>query len=103
MKPVYISIDQEKTGRRIKALMKEKNLSVRDMQEACGFERPQAVYKWLGGKTLPSIESLVIIAALFHVSIDGILVKCGDAAFLFKKFFREIIEHGSLFYGRPAF
>lgn len=85
MKPLYISIDQEETGKRIKTLMKKNKYSVRDMQEACGFERPQAVYKWLSGKTLPSIESLVILAALFHVSIDGILVKCGDVAFFYNE------------------
>ena len=81
MKPVYITILQEETGRKIKMLMKEQNLKVRDIQEACGFEQPQAIYKWLSGKSLPSIENMVILAEVLSTPIDSILVISGDADF----------------------
>ena len=79
---VNVSILQEETGKRIKELMKKNNLKVRDLQEACGFEQPQAVYKWLSGQCLPSVDNLVILSYILHTKIDGILVTGGDAAFL---------------------
>lgn len=45
MKPVYLSILQKETGTRIKTLLKEKGYTVKDIQEAMGFEYPQAIYK----------------------------------------------------------
>lgn len=40
MKPVYLSILQKETGTRIKTLLKEKGYTVKDIQEAMGFEYP---------------------------------------------------------------
>ena len=82
MKPLYVSIEQEKTGKRIAALMLQKGYTVRDIQEAMGFANPQAVYKWLAGKSLPSIDNLVILSMVLHTSIENILVLDEDVLFL---------------------
>lgn len=79
MTPIYIMIDQEETGRNIRQLMLREGLKVRDIQEACGFEQPQAVYKWIHGQSLPSIDNLLILAKLFGSPVEGILVTDGDA------------------------
>ena len=42
----YPSIDLVKTGDNITKLMKEKKIKVSDLQEAFGFEYPQAIFKW---------------------------------------------------------
>ncbi len=81
MRPVYITVLQEETGKRIKKLMDDKCLNVRDIQTACGFEAPQAVYKWINGQSLPSIENMVILSVVLETPIDGILVRSGDASF----------------------
>ena len=78
MKTVYISISQEKTGRRIRQMTAEKGYSVKDIQEALGFEKPQAVYKWMSGKSLPSLDNLVILSRILNTTIDSILVIDGD-------------------------
>ena len=52
MEPVYLSIQQEATGKRMKTMIRDRGYSVKDIQEAMGFENPQAVYKWLSGKSL---------------------------------------------------
>ena len=58
-------------------------LSVRDIQRVFGFATPQAIYKWLHGASLPTIDNLVILAAILHVTLDEIIVfenvpaKCG--------------------------
>lgn len=74
MEPVDIHISRSATCRNINRLMEESGCGVHDLQEACGFEQPQAVYKWLKGQSLPSIDSLVILAKLFHAQLDDILI-----------------------------
>lgn len=52
--------------------------TVKDIQGAMGFENPQAVYKWLSGRSLPSIDNFIILSRLLHTSIEDILVIDGD-------------------------
>ncbi len=111
MTPIYIMIDQEETGRNILDLMHRQGLKVRDIQEACGFEQPQAVYKWIHGQSLPSIDNLLILAKLFGSTVEGILATSGDA---FPHFNKELeapmeeinyyqLDHLSLFYDMYMF
>ena len=78
MKPMYLSIQQKETGRQIKKLLVEKGYTVKDVQSAMGFENPQAIYKWISGKSLPSLDNLVILSRLLYASIEDILVVDGD-------------------------
>ena len=77
MEPVYVSIQQDETGNRIKELIDSNGYSVRDIQEFMGFDNPQAVYKWLKGKSMPSLDNLLILSKVLHTSIDDILVYTG--------------------------
>ena len=47
---------------------------MRDLQDIFGFGTPQAIYKWQRGDTLPTVDNLAVLAALFGVKIDDILV-----------------------------
>ena len=78
MQPMYVSIQQKETGNRIKSLLKQNGYTVKDIQGAMGFENPQAVYKWLSGRSLPSIDNFIILSRLLHTSIEDILVIDGD-------------------------
>ena len=73
MRPMYLSIRQEATGKRIKELLRDNGYSVKDIQEVMGFENPQAVYKWLSGKSLPSLDNLNRLHNFFQG--DKIFVK----------------------------
>lgn len=65
------------TGHKIAKLKDEKRLSITDLKSLLGFDSPQAIYKWLRGSTLPSIDNLVSLSVIFEVPIDSILVlKC---------------------------
>lgn len=55
-------------------MLKTNGYTVKDVQEVMGFENPQAVYKWLSGKSLPSLENLLILSKLLNISIENILV-----------------------------
>ncbi len=67
-------IDMTGTGQNIVKLRKAAGVSVKDLQEVFGFATPQAIYKWQHGTTLPTIDNLVILAAVLGVRIDDILV-----------------------------
>ncbi len=71
-------IDLRATGRNIKALRQAAGLSVRDLQTVLGFTNPQAIYKWQNGDSLPTIDNLVILAAVLGVTVDEILVVDGE-------------------------
>ena len=66
MEPMYLSIQPKKTGERIRKLLLEKGYTIREIQGAFGFENPQAIYKWLSGKSLPSIDNFIILSRLLH-------------------------------------
>ena len=68
------TIDMVKTGENIIRLRKARGLTVKDLQTVFGFETPQAIYKWQHGTALPSVDNLVILAALLEVPVDEILV-----------------------------
>ncbi len=78
MQPIYVSIQPQATGQRIHTLLDESGYTVKDIQEAMGFANPQAVYKWLSGKSLPSLDNLVILSLVLHTDIEDILVTDGD-------------------------
>ena len=67
-------IDMVKTGQNIARLRKQAGLSVRDLQDIFGFATPQAIYKWQQGAALPTIDNLVVLAAVLQVCLDDILV-----------------------------
>ena len=68
------AIDMIAPGRNILRLREEAGLTVRDLQEIFGFTTPQAIYKWQHGTALPTIDNLVILAVVFRVPIDRILI-----------------------------
>ena len=67
-------VDIAATGEMINKLRKEAGLSVRDIQEVMGFSTPQAIYKWIWGKSMPKVDNLVILSALFNTSLDNIVI-----------------------------
>ncbi len=68
------TINMEATGANIKALLKARGLKVADVQNRCGFNTPQAVFKWMRGDAMPTIDNLVILAHMLGVTIDQIII-----------------------------
>ena len=71
------------TGQNIDRLRIAAGMSVKDMQMVFGFATPQAIYKWIHGTAMPTIDNMVILAAMLGVTIDEIVIvdtfnrKCG--------------------------
>ena len=68
------TIDMVMTGQNIKNLRKKSGITVAALQQVFGFSSPQAIFKWQRGDSLPTVDNLVILAALFKVTVDDILV-----------------------------
>ena len=59
-------IDLAQTGANIVNLRKAAGLSVHDLQVVFGFNSPQAIYKWQNGTALPTVDNLIVLAALLR-------------------------------------
>lgn len=66
-------IDMAETGRNITRMRKQNGLSVRDLQDIFSFSTPNAIYKWQRGIAVPTLDNLIILASVFHVTVDDIL------------------------------
>lgn len=67
-------INMQRTGENIKHLRQQNNLTVRELQDIMGFETPNTIYKWQHGITLPTVDNLVVLAAILKVKVDDILI-----------------------------
>ena len=72
---VYPVIDMRATGTHIKELMDTRELSVQDVQEALGLASPQAVYRWLCGSNLPSVDNLFALSRYLNVQMEDVIVE----------------------------
>ena len=72
-----VKISKEETGKRIRRLLAESGITVRDVQEELELDSPQSVYKWLKGKALPSLDNLVVVVFMLVLRLEHILVLLG--------------------------
>ena len=68
------TIDLPATGMNIGELMKMNGISAADVADRMGFSSCIAVYKWLKGEALPTLDNILILADLLDVTIEDILV-----------------------------
>ncbi len=67
-------IDMIATGQNIAKLRDAAGMTVRDLQDVFGFANPQSIYKWQNGVCLPTLDNMVILAAVLQVGVDDIIV-----------------------------
>ena len=67
-------IDVTATGLNISQLRRKAGMTVKDLQTVFGFATPQAIYKWQRGEALPTLDNIVVLAAVFGVTVDDIIV-----------------------------
>ncbi len=72
----FPTIDKVKTGKRIRSIMNSLGLTVIDVQKYMGFSTQQAVYHWLNGRSIPSLDNMYALSELFKVPVDQII--CGN-------------------------
>ena len=67
-------VNMKQTGQNITMLREQRGISVKQLQCMMGFATPQAIYKWQHGESLPTVDNLVALSAIFAVPIDAILI-----------------------------
>ncbi len=73
----FPSIDMAATGSNIVRMRRQTGMSVQDLQQIFGFSTPQAIYKWQRGTAMPTLDNLVVLAAVFGTTLDAIIVRTG--------------------------
>ena len=68
------AVDMTATGANILRLRIDRDMTVKGLQTIFGFSTPQAIYNWQQGKDLPTVDNLVILATVFDVTLDDIVV-----------------------------
>ena len=72
----YPVIDKVQTGKRIRQLMEQHSLSVKDIKDYLSLASVQGIYLWLNGTTIPSVDNLYALSELFQVPMDDLI--CGS-------------------------
>ena len=73
---MFPTIDKRETGLRLRKIMEERGINVKQVQEYLGLACVQSVYHWLNGCSMPTIDNLYALSELFKVSIDEMV--CGN-------------------------
>ncbi len=68
-------IDLPATCKNLRRIFDEKGYTISEIREEIGLESAQAVYKWFSGKSLPSIDNLIIISDRLGIPLDDIIIK----------------------------
>ena len=76
------SVNAVLVGKNIRCLRKKAGLTAARLGELV-YVSPQAVCKWERGQSMPSIDVLVLLRNVFHISIDSILVLDQDQDVIF--------------------
>ena len=71
----YPVIDMHATGTHIKELMDAREVTVQDVQNAMGLASPQAVYRWLCGSNMPSVDNLFALSRYLNFQMDDVIVE----------------------------
>ena len=69
-------IDKQRTGQRIRMLMKQQNITVKQIQEYLNLSCVQGIYHWLDGTSIPTVDNLYALSELFEAPMDYIV--CGN-------------------------
>lgn len=67
-------IDMVATGEHLNTLRVANGFSVSAIKEYLGLNTTYAIYKWLHGETMPSVDNLLALSILFGTSINDLLI-----------------------------
>lgn len=73
---MFPTIDLKETGKNLRKVMKERNITVKEVQHYLGLGSVQSVYHWLNGISMPSIDNLYALSVMFELSMDELV--CGN-------------------------
>lgn len=76
---MYPTIDMKATGIRMRQLMDERGLTVKDIRRYLNLASVQSIYHWLNGQSMPTIDHFYALSALFGTSVDSMIIGSGKS------------------------
>ena len=70
----YPVIDTLPNDARIKTYRIDRGFSVASLREYFGLSTTNAIYKWLRGDSLPTLDNFLALSVLFNVSMNDLIV-----------------------------
>ena len=70
----FTTLDAVLTGQKIHDAIKQSGYRIRELQEMLGLSCPQPIYRWIKGRTLPSIDNLYMLSRILGVHMEELLV-----------------------------
>lgn len=71
---MYPIINMKATGTRIRQIMEQRKLTVKDVQKYLNLSSVQSIYHWLKGQSMPTVDNLYALSELFELPVDAIIV-----------------------------
>ena len=69
-----LSVDMVATGNNIAVLRDAAGLTNSDIANTLGFTTRNAVYKWLNGLSMPSLDNLLALSEMFGTTLNDIII-----------------------------
>ena len=69
-------INKRETGINLRRIMDQRGVTVKDVQKYLELGSVQSIYHWLNGISMPTIDNLYALSALFQLPIDELV--CGN-------------------------
>ena len=71
---MYPTIDMKATGRRIRQIMNQRKITVKDVQKYLNLSSVQSIYHWLNGQSVPTVDNLYALSEFFQIPVDAMIV-----------------------------
>ncbi|MDE7184450.1 MAG: helix-turn-helix domain-containing protein [Lachnospiraceae bacterium] len=79
------TIDLIMTGQVVKREIKKQGYTIREIQKKLGLSCPQPIYRWIRGRTLPSVDNLYMLSRILGLTVDDLIVPRQSQAWILQK------------------
>lgn len=71
---MFPQIDKKQMGQRLKQIMKEKNVTPKEVQQYLSLSCVQTVYRWMEGVNVPCVDHLYALSILLEVTVEELVI-----------------------------
>ena len=79
---IFSSLDMIMTGQILKNNIKKCGYTVREIQKLLNLSCPQPIYRWMRGRTMPSLDNLYMLSSILGVHMEDLLLPKQDEVWL---------------------
>lgn len=79
---IFSSLDMIMTGQILKNKIKKCGYTVREIQKLLHLSCPQPIYRWMRGRTMPSLDNLYVLSSILGTHMEDLLLPKQDEVWL---------------------